>query len=161
MARGEAPDELIALYEQHHARLVRALSAAGYLDAEDAVQEAFVRAFVHWKKVSRYDDPAAWVRRVAVNRCLNARRGRNRQAKLADRIAQQPQERSPERDDRISERIDALAPQQRTALSLYYLGDCTVRETADAMGISEGAVKYHLHAARDALRGRSMEHDGP
>jgi hypothetical protein len=61
----DTPAELEALYAAHARSLTQALYAAGY---PDAVQEAFVQAVVHWRKVSRYDDPLAWIRRVAINR---------------------------------------------------------------------------------------------
>ena len=59
---------LETLYAMHAESLARTLLAAGVPDAYDAVQEAFVQAVVHWRKVSRYDDPLAWIRRVAINR---------------------------------------------------------------------------------------------
>ena len=65
VTRADRPGELEVLYATHAAALTRALHAAGYPDASDAVQEAFVQAVVHWRKVSRYDDPVAWIRRVA------------------------------------------------------------------------------------------------
>jgi DNA-directed RNA polymerase specialized sigma24 family protein len=69
------------------ASLTRVLHAAGFPDPADAVQEAFVQAVVHWRKVSRYDDPVAWIRRVAINRGLNKRRSRRRRDALTERIA--------------------------------------------------------------------------
>src|SRR5947207_15231401 len=44
--------------------------------AEDATQEAFYRLLVHWKKVSQYERPGAWVRRVAIRIATRARRAR-------------------------------------------------------------------------------------
>src|SRR5258708_34228640 len=75
VVRAEAPS-LEALYSAHAARLARVLRAAGYPDASDAVQEAFVQAVVHWRKISRYDDPGAWIRPVAINRGHNRRPSR-------------------------------------------------------------------------------------
>ena len=49
--------------------------------------------------------------------------------------------------------LATLSPQQRTAAALFYVEQCSVREIADALHLSEGAVKYHLHAARTALKG--------
>src|SRR4029077_4938176 len=87
VARDGAPAELSRLFVQSATRLVRSLAAAGYPDASDAVQEAFVQAVVHWRRVSRYDDPLAWIRRVAVNKGHNRRRSRRRQALLVEHIA--------------------------------------------------------------------------
>ena len=44
-----------------------------------------------------------------------------------------------------------LPQQQRIAAALFYVEDLSVREVATSMKLSEGAVKYHLHAARTAL----------
>jgi RNA polymerase sigma-70 factor (ECF subfamily) len=127
-------------------------------DANDAVQEAFVQAVVHWRKVSRYDDPLAWIRRVAINRGHNRRRSRRRQEALAERIAATTPAPAPavEPDGDLKALIETLPPQQRLALSLYYYADLSVAEVADAMKLSTGAVKYHLHAARTSLS-RSLE----
>lgn len=145
---------LEALYTAHAESLARSLQAAGYPDAYDAVQEAFVQAVVHWRKVSRYDDPLAWIRRVAINRGLNRRRSRQRQAAVAERMATTTPTTIAERvdpDDELTALIEALTPQQRLALSLYYFADLSVAQVADAMQLSPGAVKYHLHAARASL----------
>lgn len=153
----EAPT-LESLYARHAESLARALHAAGVPDASDAVQEAFVQAVVHWRKVSRYDDPLAWIRRVAINRGHNRRRSRRRQAALAEHIAASTTAPIPiaESDDDLTALVESLPPQQRLALSLYYYADLSVAEVADAMKLSEGAVKYHLHAARTSLS-RSLE----
>jgi RNA polymerase sigma-70 factor (ECF subfamily) len=49
--------------------------------------------------------------------------------------------------------LGRLPAQQRMAAALFYVEDLSVGEVAEAMGLSEGAVKYHLHAARATLRG--------
>ena len=148
-----APVELEQLYAMHARSLTQALHAAGHPDAADAVQEAFVQAVVHWRKVSRYDDPLAWIRRVAINRGHNRHRSRKRQEALQQRMAAAATAPVPviEDDDDLAALIASLPPQQRLALSLFYFADLSVAETADAMKLSEGAVKYHLHAARTSL----------
>jgi RNA polymerase sigma-70 factor (ECF subfamily) len=66
-----------SLFEAEYERLVRSLGVAfDPIDAADAVQEAFLQADRDWATVGGYDDPAGWVRRVAVNRLLNGRRDR-------------------------------------------------------------------------------------
>jgi DNA-directed RNA polymerase specialized sigma24 family protein len=49
--------------------------------------------------------------------------------------------------------VRRLPPQQQIAVSLFYVEQLSVREIAVSMKLSEGAVKYHLHAGRTALRG--------
>jgi RNA polymerase sigma-70 factor (ECF subfamily) len=158
IATVEDAPSLEYLYALHAEPLARTLHAAGVPDAYDAVQEAFVQAVVHWRKISRYDDPLAWIRRVAINRGHNRRRSRRRQAMLAEHIASTTPAPvvTVEPDDDLAALVESLPPQQRLALSLYYYADLSVAEVADAMKLSEGAVKYHLHAARTSLS-RSLE----
>src|SRR3954454_3550936 len=80
-------DSIEALFREEFARLVRSFSVAfGVEEASDAVQEAFVVADAQWDRISRYDDAAGWVRRVALNRLLNERRRQNRSAEVLDAV---------------------------------------------------------------------------
>jgi RNA polymerase sigma-70 factor (ECF subfamily) len=162
VVRAEDTPSLEALYAAHAASLTRVLHAAGFPDPADAVQEAFVQAVVHWRKVSRYDDPVAWIRRVAINRGLNKRRSRRRRDALTERIAATSTASAlygfdpADHDGDLADLIVTLPPQQRLALTLFYFADLPVAEVAHAMQLSEGTVKFHLHAARTALA-RALE----
>jgi RNA polymerase sigma-70 factor (ECF subfamily) len=153
-----APSEMLGalarLFELHADELVRGLLAAGYSDASDAVQEAFVQAVVHWRRVRSYDEPLVWIRRVAINKARNRVRSRRRQAALQDRLGQRSSRvdgaREPPDDDVVAA-VAALPSQQRLVVSLFYYGDLPVAQVATVMGISEGTVKSHLHAARAAV----------
>lgn len=146
------------LFELHYARLVQHLSvAAGSREvAEDAVQEAFAEAHVRWDRISGYDDPIGWVRRVALNRIRNRHRGLRRFRVALDRLAGD-RDRSPDEFDRwidrtdIGEAIAELSTRQREAVTLYYLEGLPIASVADLMELSEGSVKTHLHRARTAL----------
>lgn len=142
------------LFEREYRRLVRALGMAfGDVDAAaDAVQDAFVQAHRHWKRVRGYDDPAAWLRRVATNRMHNTRRGRQRQAAALARLWYPDVTELPPLGGQVAELVRALPAGQRITVCLYYVADLSVREVAAAMGVSEGTVKSQLHDARRALR---------
>lgn len=146
-------------FRQHYAPMVRSLGmACGDREAAaDAVQDAFTRAYVRWRRISHYDDPVAWVRHVALNRLRDhfrrADRGRRAMQRLGHRdelVVDGPE--PPREDSGVLEALAALPRQQRIATSLYYVEQLSVREVAESMKLSEGAVKYHLHAARAALR---------
>jgi RNA polymerase sigma-70 factor, ECF subfamily len=145
------------VFRAHYARLVRALTVAcGDAEtAEDCVQDAFVRAHVRWAKVSRYDDPVGWIRHVALNRLRDHARktGRGRRAveRFAGRREQHLSEDGPTDAGDIGALLVGLPQQQRTAISLFYVGDLSVAEIASAMGLSDGAVKFHLHQGRKRL----------
>ena len=156
-----APADFDALFRAHFPPMVRALSVAcGDADvAADAVQEAFVKAYARWRRISRYDDPVGWVRHVALNGIRDHFRRASRGRVAVERLGARTEFTAPGPDlpDGTLALLADLPPQQRTALALFYVSDCSVAEIAGAMGISEGAVKYHLHAGRTALRPRVEE----
>ena len=136
--------------------MVRSLAlAAGDREvAADCVQDAFMRAFVRWHRVSRLEDPVGWVRHVAINRMRDHFRKNERGGRAFERLrAQQPvADAPPEEPSELGALLRALPPQQRMAAALFYVEDLSVDEIASAMEITAGAVKYHLHAARASLR---------
>jgi len=140
------------LFRRSYAPLVRALTVAcgDPDDAADAVQDAFVQAGRHWHRISRYDDPAMWVRRVAVNRLANQRRGARRRAAFLARTRDGAAE-PVSSDIDLMRAVAALPPGQRLAVGLHYLADLSVDDVAAAMEVSPGTVKSQLHDARHAL----------
>jgi RNA polymerase sigma factor (sigma-70 family) len=144
------------LFRGEYARLCRALSSFGD-GTEEAVQEAFVQALVRWSRVGKMDNPAGWIRTVAVRRLLNAQRSRAREVAATARLGDSTTE--PERDDTLDVRavLKTLTPQQRIAVGLFYGGGYPIAGVAEAMDLSDGAVKYHLHAARARLRAALTE----
>jgi RNA polymerase sigma-70 factor (ECF subfamily) len=144
-----------ALFRAHHGPLVRSLTlAAGDRElAADCVADAFERAYVRWRRIQRYDDPAGWVRRVAINRLRDHARRAGRRDRAVHRLAGgDGGAQAPDQLVELADLLVGLPTQQRIAVALRYVGGLSVAEVADAMGISEGAVKYHLHAGRERLR---------
>ena len=76
-------------FESSYGRLVRTLTViCGDRDvAADCVADAFERAFVRWRRVSRLDDPVAWIRRVAINRAPRHHRRTTRGRRAVERLA--------------------------------------------------------------------------
>jgi len=149
---GEA-DSIEALFRQEFARLVRSFSVAfGIEQATDAVQEAFIAADGRWEQVSQYDDVAAWLRRVALNRLLNERRRQRRHSEIIAAVRPSPAAEANDELLDLDRAIKRLPQQQRVALCLHYLGGYKVDEVAEAMQLASGTVKAHLHAARATLR---------
>jgi len=151
---GEPDERFESLFRTHYAPLVRALTfAAGSREAaSDAVQDSFVQLHRHWTKLSRYDEPVAWLRRVAVNRVRNQRRS-ERRARAALWRKTSTEHAGP--DGAALDLHDALKrlPRgQRLVVGLHYLADLSVRQVAEALEVSEGTVKSQLHDARRALR---------
>jgi len=135
-----------------HALTLQLFAFTGRLsDAQDLAQEAFCRALARWGAVSGYDDPIAWVRRVAWNLATSQWRRRRVAANFLRRQREQHVE-GPD-PDRIAliRALATLPDKQRRIFVLRYLADLSVLEIAQQESIAEGTVKSTLHRARAAL----------
>jgi RNA polymerase sigma-70 factor (ECF subfamily) len=125
--------------------------------AEDATQEAYLRAFRNWKRW-RQDAPAeAWIYRIALNVAFTHRR-RERLHEVAEVIRRlgRPKEPDPTeaaQPDLLRE-VRRLPPKQATALVLRHLHGFSNREIAAALGVPERTVASRLAAAKGRLRER-------
>lgn len=122
--------------------------------AEDLVQEAFISAHRRWDRVSQYDSPQAWVRRVLINRATSLRRRLSAESRAVSRVGP-PQPDPPDLSAEtrgVWREVQELPRRQQQAVALYYVGQLSIVEVADAMGCSRGAVKSHLHRARETLK---------
>jgi RNA polymerase sigma-70 factor (ECF subfamily) len=142
--------EFEAFFTDRYDEVRRALTVA-FGDArlaEECAQEAFVRAFVRWKRIRKMESPAGWVYVVATN---VARRGRTwssdaevpSAADLADTVVDRAS---------IARGIAQLPDRQRIAVVLRFLADLPIADVATAMGCAQGTVKSTLHSALARLR---------
>jgi RNA polymerase sigma-70 factor (ECF subfamily) len=162
-------ESLDDLFRLHYGRLVRALTvmSGDREQAADAVQEAFVKAHMRWRRLQHYDDPVGWIRRVAINRLRDGHRRSTRKNAALERLQGDvlDTQRDEVHDAASSRRGDAggvmitlmhLPKQQRVCVALYYVDGMSVAEIAAALDLSEGAVKFHLHQGRERLRGHLL-----
>ena len=149
------PASVEALFRQSYSSIVQALALAGgdLAAAEDATQEAFAQAWVRWDLISRYDNPGAWVRRVAINKLRNAHRSRLRGEGVMQRTNSEISSAAPrELESDLVGGLARLPYKQRLCAVLFYVDGLNTAEVAHAMGISQGSVSQHLNRARTALR---------
>jgi RNA polymerase sigma-70 factor, ECF subfamily len=154
----EAYGELVA----RHMR--RAFSIAWRIlehreDAEDVVQDAFIRALERLATLDPARPFRPWFHRIVVNAALNYRRGRSvrvTEPMPADVMATTT---SPETyaanallRGRLRAALDELPERQRTIVQLADLEGMTSSEIADVLDLSAGTVRWHLHQARHTLR---------
>lgn len=132
-------------------------------DAQDAAQEAFVRAY---KALDRFDAGQPfrpWLLRIVTNTALNNRRSAKRRAELSERYAREARQGgdgvSPEAAAQHSEEarrvwsaVSELSPSDQTLLYLRYFLDVSEAEAAAAIGRPAGTVKSRLHRALRRLR---------
>jgi RNA polymerase sigma-70 factor, ECF subfamily len=147
-------EEFVSFYAASFSRLVGQLyvMTGDLAEAQDAVQEAFIRAWAHRSEIDRNGAPEAWVRvtawRIAASRWRRAREG-TRLALLTARPDATPGP-SP---DRVAF-VDALRKvpaAQRRALVLYHVCELTVEQIAAETGVPAGTVKARLARGRAAL----------
>ena len=147
--------DVTTLFNLHYARLVRSLTVicGNSEEAADAVQDAFVKAHLKWRKISTYDDPVGWIRRVAINKVRDGHRSRVRRDRAVERMGHEVKLTSEQPDiSEVAELLSTLPKQQRAAAAMFYVEQLSVVEIAAALKVSEGAVKFHLHQAREKLR---------
>jgi len=120
--------------------------------AEEITQDAFVQLYRNWAKVSRYDRPDLWVRRVAIRQAQRERHRSWRRPALELRAAGPdvvPALTEP-RDDVLAA-VRALPCQQRAVVVLFYFEDRPMPEIARIVGCSVSTGWSHLHNARKRL----------
>ena len=121
-------------------------------EAQDVVQEAYMRAWQHWSTIDRYDDLEAWMRvvanRIAVSRWRRVR-GRARAYLRHGAAGPVP---APSLDTvALVEALRRLPTEQRVAIALHYLLGMPVADVAREVGAPVGTVKARLHRGRVAL----------
>jgi RNA polymerase sigma-70 factor, ECF subfamily len=127
-------------------------------DAEDVVQDSFMRALENIDRLDRSRPFRPWFLRIVVNQALNFRRGRGIRATaplpdiaatglLPDRHAE-----NTDLGARLRAAMDMLPQQQRTIVQLADLEGLTSGEIGRIMDLAGGTVRWHLHEARKALR---------
>jgi RNA polymerase sigma-70 factor (ECF subfamily) len=153
-----AEDEFAEFYAAYKDRCLRAAVAHGMSPAaaEDAVAEAFARAYASWPTVRRHDAPEAWVVRTAVNADISWWRRRRRETTTADPVhLELVRTRADSPTDAVMDAMAAirvLPDRQREVVVLRHLLDLDTATTAAVLGIAPGTVTAHLHRAHVFLR---------
>jgi len=141
-------------YRATSARMVRyAFAMTGDLgDAQDAVQEAYTRAWRHWREVQEHPAPEAWIR-LTINRLATdrGRRLRGLRAALLRNGPPEPVAAPSETSVLLAHALRRLPPHLRQAVVLHYLLDMPVGEIAAETGSPVGTVTSWLHRARTEL----------
>ena len=123
--------------------------------AQDVTQEAFVELLRHWDKVSRYERPGAWVRRVAIRKLMKTMRREVRRRELE--VSLEPPATLEPADVDVLRAVRALPLRQRTAVVLHYFEDLSLHDVAEVLDCSPSTAGVHLHRARARLGGLLQE----
>lgn len=139
-------------------------------DADEAVQDAFVKAYTHLQEFEYGRSFEVWFTRILVNSCLDRVKARGRRARWMiaaddlgeasplDRLAV-PRESTPEalalrreRGERLMEAIARLPDRQRTVVLLSQIEGASTREVSEVTGLRETTIRVHLFRALRRLR---------
>ena len=163
--------ELVAIHQRRALRI-----AYQYLhdaaEADESVQDAFVKVFGHIESYREAWPFEVWFTRILINGCLDRRKAWLRRARwfvsndidhivedarpaFGGTVALDPESRllARERRARLAAAIDRLDGRQRSIFMLSHYGDCTPREVGAMMGLKESTVRVHLFRAARKLRG--------
>ena len=168
--RDQARERFADLVAHQQRRAVRI--AYHYLrdahDADEAVQDAFVKVFTHLTSYREELPFEVWFTRILVNGCLDLRKARARRLRWALPIASaadttpvdpptpdpSPEQRlvSTERVKEIAAAVEQLPDRQRTVFTLCHIAEQSTSEVSAALGLSEATVRVHLFRAVRKLR---------
>ena len=155
--------ELRGFLAREYPRLVNAvaLASGSYPAAEDAVQEALVRAWIRSERGERFDSLPAWVAAVALNQTRSGWRRTMAERRARQRLGERPQLLAAPGEDHVevARALAALPRRQREVAVLRYLLEMSTAEVAAALGIGEGTVKSSLARARAHLADALRVHD--
>lgn len=159
-------DELVGLQQRRASRL-----AFYYLrdaaEADEATQDAFVRAFTHLATFNEQLSFDVWFTRILVNACLDRVKARTRRSRwfvpLSDGVDSPPPPPSPiespeaallrtERASQLKVAIEGLPERQRMVVMLSHLDGRSTKEVSEITGLSESTVRVHLFRAIRKLR---------
>jgi RNA polymerase sigma-70 factor (ECF subfamily) len=138
-------------------------------DADEAVQDAFVKVFTHIATYREHLPFEVWVTRILINGCLDIRKARGRRLRWAlpmsappdARAVAEPAARQPtpedalvssERTRQITAAVDLLPDRQRTVFTLCHIAELSTAEIGRALGLSDATVRVHLFRAVRKLR---------
>lgn len=133
-------------------------------DAEEAVQEAMLRAWRNQESCRTPGTPLPWLVQITRNEALRV--AARRQRRLASEVAEEVPERIVATESGVDRMLESVAteqalrvlrPDERTLIHLRYVEDLTQGEVAARLGVPEGTVKVRLHRARARLRGAAAE----
>lgn len=154
-------DEFDELYAATSRRIVGQvfLMTGNLAEAEDAVSEAFLKAWARWRTVRAADSPEAWVRRVASRNAVSSWRKAVNRLRAHDRAAPDLTWDGLGPDHvALVHALQQINPDQRRAIVLHHLVGMSVDEVADEVGSPTGTVKARLARGRAAMAPHLTDH---
>lgn len=162
-------DELFPLIQEDLYRWIFAMIRS-HDDTDEIFQECCMRIYRHLPRLRETQRFSAWVSRIVVNQCatFSSRAGRMKAYSLDEAMesgdetpgfqpvatSEDPRQAAYKAEvyTEVNKAIQQLPPRQRTAVLLFDVENHSIKEIAETMGCSEGAVKFNIHQGRRKLR---------
>lgn len=159
-------DQILAGEQQLYAELVNRYKSYAFTialkilenrpEAEEAAQDAFIKAYHHLKSFNREAKFSTWLYRIAFNTAISYKRKRKASFQSIENVTLEYEqgEDSLERGDKkkfISQAMSKLNEADHLALTLYYLQEFSLEEIAEITGTQANTVKVRIHRARQRL----------
>jgi RNA polymerase sigma factor (sigma-70 family) len=158
----EVIDQLLAGREERFAVLVDCYKSYAFTialkilnnrpDAEEAAQDAFIKAFHALKTFNRQSRFSTWLYRIVFNTAISyKRKNRHVMASIEHHDRAADESASLERDDKqqfVAAAMEKLNEADRLAMQLYYIQEFSLEEVADFMGQNMNTLKVRIHRAR-------------
>lgn len=141
------------LMDKHGDSILRlcTLYLRDYALAEDAAQEAFLRAYKNLDRFRGESSSKTWLTRIAINVCKDFSHKRSRQPLVFESLPERTSgEGSP--DDSVLDEVMQLPDKYRAVILLRYYQELSVAETAMALGVSPNTASVRLNRARQLLK---------
>lgn len=146
-------------------------------DTDEVVQESLIRIYRHFGSLKKIERFSSWIMRILVNQCYTqkSRKGRHSYTPIEDTTEHEdlkvmfhngggpsPRKNVMQKElmAKIRGAIDQLPKRQRMAVLLFEIEGLSIREIAETMECSEGAVKFNIHQARKKLQ-KSLADERP
>jgi RNA polymerase sigma-70 factor (ECF subfamily) len=174
-ARSGDRSAFVALCEGHAAKILGKIYqiTQNWQDAEDVLQESFLKAFIHLKDFEGRSSFSSWLTKISINTALMLLRKKRFSAIPIDQLYEdratwhkwEPRDRKEdpesgcvrrERKELLRRAILRLPPIFREVIELRHAQDYSTREVAQLLGISEAAAKSRLLRAKTVLRASIM-----
>ena len=149
---GSCVDIITRAYDKYAVMLYRlcVVQLGNKADAEDVVQDVFVKYMSVMPCFNDCEHEKAWFIRVAVNRCHDKRRAKFfKTAVPLDSVAQLAADAEP---SPVPEELAALPEKYRMPIMLHYVEGYSVKEIAELLELTQSAVKVRLHRGRQQLK---------
>lgn len=146
---------LVEAYQPKLRRFLLNLTHGDEMLTDDLAQETFIKVYINLRSFKGMSSFSTWMYRIAYNEFYTYMR-RTQEEHLGDNappdVASENSERATDAEMTIKQALKLLPPDERTAITLFYIEDQPIKKIATIMQMPENTIKSHLHRAKEKLK---------